>query len=82
MQQKQVQGGTAYQGSFFFSSSAPAGGAGALYRVTKTKSKTYGWIDSPEDLLVDGPGNLLWSQSEALSARVIIGASLGSYPAP
>lgn len=81
-QQKQVQGATAHTGTFYLSSSAPAGGAGALYRVTKGASKTSNWIDSPEDLMVDQPNKLLWSLSEADGERFVMGAALSSYPAP
>jgi hypothetical protein len=81
-QQKQVQGAAAHAGTFYLSSSAPAGGDGALYRVIKGKSKTSGWLDSPEDLLVDQPNKLLWSLSEADGARFVMGAALSSYPAP
>jgi hypothetical protein len=81
-QQKQVQGAAAHAGTFYLSSSAPAGGGGALYRVVKGKSKTSVWIDSPEDLLVDQPNKLLWSLSEADGARFVMGAALSSYPSP
>lgn len=82
MGQTQVQGGASRAGVFYLSSSAPAAGGGALYRVKVGASATSAWIDSPEDLMVDGVGGLLWSQSEAAGARVVFGAKLTSYPAP
>ena len=82
MRQKQVQGGTAHSGTFFLSSSAPAGGGGALYRVKVGQSKTSSWIDSPEDLMIDQPHGWIWSLSEAAGSRYVIGAALGSYPSP
>jgi hypothetical protein len=82
MGQKQVQGGTAHSGTFFLSSSAPAAGGGALYRVKPAKSKTSAWIDSPEDLMVDGVNGWLWTLSEAEGARFVMAAALASYPPP
>lgn len=82
MQQRQVQGAASRNGVFYLSSSAPSGAGGELYRVTKGKSKTSGFIDTPEDLLVDEPGKLLWSLSEGTGARYVMGAALSSYPAP
>lgn len=82
MGQTQVQGGAARGGVFYLSSSAPAAGGGALYRVKQGASATSVWIDAPEDLMVDGPGGLLWCQSEAADARVVFGAKLTSYPSP
>jgi hypothetical protein len=82
MGQTQVQGAAARSGTFFLSSSAPAGGGGALYRVKPGASATSTWIDTPEDLMVDPSSGLLWSQSEGAGARVVFGASLTSYPSP
>ncbi|RYE86052.1 MAG: hypothetical protein EOO75_16220 [Myxococcales bacterium] len=82
MGQKQIQGGAAHAGLFFLSSSAPAGGGGALYRVKGTKSATSTWIDAPEDLMVDQPRGWLWSLSEGEGARYVMAAALSSYPAP
>ncbi|HMR78513.1 MAG TPA: hypothetical protein PKD61_25580, partial [Polyangiaceae bacterium] len=70
-------GSTAYQ-----SSSAPAAGKGALYRVQVGKTKPSAWIDAPEDLMVDTPNGLLWSLSEGTSNRFVFGAKLSSYPPP
>jgi len=80
--QRQVQGAASRAGTFYLSSSAPAGGAGALYRVATGKSATSTWIDAPEDLMVDGPNGLLWSLSEGAGARAVFGARLTSYPPP
>ncbi len=80
--QRQVQGAASRAGTFYLSSSAPAGGAGALYRVAPGKSATSTWIDAPEDLMVDGPNGLLWSLSEGAGARAVFGARLTSYPPP
>ncbi len=51
--QTQVQGVASRNGVYFMSSSAPAGGGGALYRVKTGKSATSTWLDAPEDLMVD-----------------------------
>ncbi len=82
MGHKQVQGAASRDGLYFFSSSAPAAAGGALYRVKGKKSATSGWIDTPEDLMVDEKNALLWSLSEGANARAVIGAKLASYPAP
>jgi len=80
--QVQLQGAGAKDGTFFLSSSAPAAGAGALYRVVAGKSATSKWVDAPEDVVVDGPRGLIWSLSEALGSRVVFAAKLSSYPSP
>lgn len=82
MSHKQVQGGAARSGLFYLSSSAPAAGAGELYRAASGKSATSRWVSSPEDLMVDGPRGWLWGLSEAPGARVVFAATLASYPAP
>jgi hypothetical protein len=80
--QAQVQGGASRKGTYYLSSSEPAGGGGALYRVTVGKTATSTWLDSPEDLMVDEGSGLLWGLSEAAGSRVVLGAKLASYPAP
>jgi hypothetical protein len=80
--QRQMQGAGARNGTFYLSSSAPASGGGALYRARAGKSATSSWVDMPEDVVIDGPRNLIWSLSEELSSRVVFSASLGAYPAP
>lgn len=82
MGQVQVQGGALRGGVAYLSSSAPAAGAGALYRVAPGKSATSAWIDSPEDLMVDEANDLLFSLSEAVGQRFVFGAKLTSYPPP
>jgi len=80
--QTQIQGGASRKGTFYLSSSAPAGGAGALVRARPAKSVSSKWIDAPEDLMVDEANGLLWSLSEAAGARVVAGMKLTNYPAP
>ena len=72
MAQKQVQGGAARNDTFWFSSSAPAGGGGAIYRVKGAASNTAPWPDAPEDLMVDG--SELWGITEAAGARFVFTA--------
>ncbi len=79
MGERQVQGAAAIGDTFFLSSSAPAGGAGALYRVTLDGSTTFGWVDTPEDLMVDAPGGVLFGLSEGTSERVVFAADLATY---
>jgi hypothetical protein len=76
MAQTQVQGAAMDGGVGYLSSSAPAGGGGALYRVEPGKSTTSPWIDAPEDLMVDASHGLLWSLSEAVNARYVFGAKV------
>nr|MBA3540094.1 hypothetical protein [Deltaproteobacteria bacterium] len=74
-----VQGGLAHDATFWLSSSQPAGSGGALYRArVDAPSATLGWIDSPEDLAFDPQANLVWSLSEGLDARYVIGVALGA----
>lgn len=71
--QTHVQGAAMRGALAWLSSSAPAGGAGALYRTgVGTPSTTLGWIDSPEDLAFDRGSDVLWSLSEAAGARYVI----------
>ncbi len=78
----QVQGGASKGGTYFLSSSAPAGGGGALYRVKPGKSATSAFADAPEDLMVEGTKGLLWGLTEGAGARVVFAAKLASYPPP
>jgi hypothetical protein len=79
MGERQVQGGVSIGDTFFLSSSAPAGGAGDLYRVTTSNSTTFGWVDTPEDLMLDGPNESIFSLSEGTGERVVFEAALAGY---
>jgi hypothetical protein len=77
--QSNVQGAMARADTFWLSSSAPAGAAGALYRTrVGHPSTTLGWIDSPEDLAFDPQLKALWSLSEGNGARYVIASSLSA----
>ncbi|MFO0617418.1 MAG: hypothetical protein U0414_32780 [Polyangiaceae bacterium] len=80
MGETQIQGATSYNKKYYLSSSAPAGGAGALYVLpTSGPSKTVGWIDSPEDVAFDPMQMRLWSLSEALGARFVFSVDPSGY---
>lgn len=79
MGERQVQGAAAIGDTFYLSSSEPAGGAGALYRVDAGGRSSFGWIDTPEDLMVDGPAGQLFCLSEEVAERAVIAADLASY---
>jgi len=77
--QSNVQGAMAHDDTWFLSSSAPSGAAGALYRTrVNAHSTTLGWIDSPEDLAFDPQLKALWSLSEGNGARYVIASSLSA----
>lgn len=83
MGQTQVQGGVSAGDNFYLSSSAPANGAGALYRARVGKSAKSTWIDAPEDVMLDVARGWIWSQSESPpGSRVVFAARIGAYPAP
>ena len=82
MGQRQVQGGAMRGGTTYLSSSAPAGGGGALYCLNPTRSLTAGFSDSPEDLMVDEKNAELWSLSEAAGSRAVFSVRFASYPLP
>jgi len=82
MGERQVQGGASRAGTFLFSSSAPAGGAGAMFRVKGSRRASSSTIDTPEDLMIEPTRNLVWGLSEGENARAVFAASLASYPAP
>jgi hypothetical protein len=74
--EKQLQGGVSVDDTFLLSSSEPAGGAGALYRVDASGRASVGWIDSPEDVMVDHVHRQLFSLSEAVSERYVFAMDL------
>jgi len=76
----QIQGGVSKADAFYLSSSQPAAGAGALYRVTGAGRTSHGWVDSPEDVMIDPTTDEIWSLSEASGARYVFSAKLTSYP--
>lgn len=82
MGQRQVQGGTQRFGTTYLSSSAPAGGGGALYSLNTTRSFTSNFVDAPEDLMVDEQNMVLWSLSEAAGDRVVLSVRFSNYPVP
>jgi hypothetical protein len=74
-----VQGALAHDGTFWLSSSKPAGARGILYRAAEGEtSADLGWSDTPEDLSYDPTDGLLWSLSEGLSARYVFSLPLGA----
>lgn len=74
-----VQGAASRDGTFWLSSSAPAGSGGALYRTkVDAKSKTYAWSNAPEDLAFDPQGAQLWSLSELAGARYVFASAASS----
>ncbi|MFT3768100.1 MAG: hypothetical protein QM820_21835 [Minicystis sp.] len=78
--QSHVQGALAHQGKFLLSSSKPAGAAGILYRTSPdTASKSFGWVDAPEDLSFDPSTGRLWCLSEGLGARYVFATALTAY---
>lgn len=79
--QANVQGGVAHAGTFYLSSSAPAGAGGALYVIPAgAKSTTFSWVDSPEDLIYDGSKKRIWGLSEGLSQRYVFSVDATKYP--
>jgi hypothetical protein len=71
-----IQGGVSRGGTFWLSSSAPAGSGGALVRTAVDQpSATLPWIDAPEDLAFDPQGDQLWSLSERAGARYVFAAA-------
>lgn len=77
--QDNIQGAVPAYGHWLLSSSAPAGGAGALYSVDPGASRTFGWSDAPEDLYVDVGTGQLWSLSEAVGARYVFSRAVTNY---
>lgn len=77
--QANIQGAVPAYGRWLLSSSAPAGGAGALYRVAVGFSSTHAWSDSPEDLTIDPSTGELWGLSEAAGARFVYSRLVANY---
>lgn len=82
MGQRQVQGGAMRGATTWLSSSAPAGGGGALYCLNPTRSLTANFADFPEDLMVDAANGALWSLSEAAGSRAVFSVGFSAYPVP
>ncbi len=77
MGESHVQGGLAHQGTYWLSSSRPAGGAGELDRVREGAATVrLPWSDSPEDLAFDPQGATVWSVSEGLNERYLFEVAL------
>jgi hypothetical protein len=79
MGERQVQGGVSNGDVFYLSSSEPAAGAGALFRVTSGASAAFDWIDAPEDVVIDTASDRILSLSEGLGERYVMSADLASY---
>lgn len=78
--QSHIQGAASNGGTFYLSSSAPAGSGGALYvKKSGAGASTFPWIDSPEDLSFDGPGGRLYGLSEGLSVRYVFWVGAAAY---
>lgn len=74
--QSHLQGGVSKDGTFWLSSSEPPAGAGDLYVTAEaTTTQVFGWIDAPEDLMLDLPRNKLWSLSEGDGERFVFAVS-------
>ena len=74
-----VQGALARDGTFWLTSSRPAGTGGELVRTAlDTPSTTLGWSDTPEDLAFDPQAQTVWSASEGLDARYLFEVALGA----
>jgi hypothetical protein len=77
MGESHIQGGLARQGTFWLSSSRPAGGAGELNRVREGAATTrLAWSESPEDLAFDPQGATIWSLSEGVDQRYLFEVAL------
>lgn len=71
-----LQGGVSKGATFWLSSSEPPAGAGALYVATEAATtQVVGWVDAPEDLMIDVPRNKLWSLSEGHGERFVFAVS-------
>ncbi len=79
MGESHVQGALGHGGTYWLSSSRPAGGAGELDRV-KVNAATVRlpWSDSPEDLAFDPQGQTIWSLSEGVDSRYLFEIALSA----
>lgn len=77
--ERQLQGAAQSGKSMYMSSSEPAGSAGALFKDTTSSHKSFTWIDSPEDLMIDPAEDRLWSLSEKAGARYVFAVKRSSY---
>jgi len=80
--QTQVQGAASHAGRWLFSSSAPSGQGGALYRVGPQGSAVSGWVDTPEDLMLDATHHWIYGLSEGRGTRTVFAADLDLYLPP
>jgi hypothetical protein len=72
MGEKQVQGAVSNGGTWYLSSSAPAGGNGALYTLPPGGGRqSSSWVDGPEDLSFDIDARRLWGLSEHAGSRFV-----------
>lgn len=73
-----LQGAVRRDGTFYLSSSAPPDDGGELYVAPPASpSASYGWIDSPQAVMLDG--ERIWSLSEKAGARFVFAASRAAY---
>lgn len=78
---RQVQGAVAHGGTVYLSSSEPPSGHGDLTRTQPgARLSTSTWIDGPEDLLYDGPGDELWGCGEGTGRRFVFGVDANALP--
>jgi hypothetical protein len=71
-----LQGAVSYGATHWLSSSEPPAGAGDLYVAAEaTASTVVGWVDAPEDLVVDAPRGKLWGLSEGIGERFVFAVS-------
>lgn len=79
--QSHLQGAASNGGTFYLSSSSPAGSGGALYvKKPGVSASTFPWIDTPEDLSFDVGASRLYGLSEGLSLRYVFWVGSASYP--
>lgn len=80
--ERQIQGAVSVGEDMLLSSSEPAGSAGILYRADLDGRSSHGWIDTPEDVMIDASDPAspkLVSLSEGLGERFVMQAALAPY---